>query len=823
MLYPSNFEEKIEFNKVRERIADKCISNLGREKVNQIKISYSQKFISKLVSQVAEFKEVIEFEENFPLDHCVDVRDALEKIRIEGTHPEVEEVYHLRLNQATIKKIITFFNNNREEEKYLSLFNLTKNITLYNFVSERIDRTLTPKGDIKNNASQDLKNIRNSILQKENQVSGKINKILERAKSKGIVNEETNLSIRHGRTVIPVEAGNKRKINGLVQDESASGRTVYIEPTEIVELNNEIRELHYAEKREIIKILTDLADDLRPYIDELLTAIDFLGTIDFIRAKALYAKEINAIKPAVVSHPHLRWIDAVHPVLYLNYKAENKEVVPLSITLDKKSRIIVISGPNAGGKSVCLKTIGLLQYMFQCGLLIPVKYGSEAGIFRKIFINIGDDQSIENDLSTYSSHLVNMKNFLKYADEDSIILIDEFGAGTEPILGGAIAESILDALNQKGVMGAITTHYANLKHFASEAEGIENGAMLFDAKDMKPLYKLTIGEPGSSFAFEIAKKIGLPQNVLKEASSKVGKQHIDYDKNLKDIIRDKQYWENKRESIKAKEKKIEKLLDKYAEELKDAKNLKKKIKKEAQEEAQQLLAQINKKIENTIRQIKESQAEKEKTKQARKELEEFKEQALQEKPEELDSKIHKIEHERKKVLQQPEKQKSETRQHKEYHNKLNKGDKVQLKGRDSVGEIIDVNEKSVLIAFGNILTTIPYDQIEKISEEEYQKEAKTPTSNLSQNYNLGKRKMEFHPELDIRGKRADEALQMVRDFIDEAIVVNTKQVRILHGKGNGILRQLVRKYLSSVDMVKHFGDENVEYGGSGITVVDLDY
>ncbi|MFP4042819.1 MAG: endonuclease MutS2, partial [Bacteroidales bacterium] len=623
--------------------------------------------------------------------------------------------------------------------------------------------------------------------------------------------------------VIPVDAGNKRKINGLIQDESASGQTVYIEPSEIVELNNAIRELYYSEKREIIKILTNLADDIRPYLDDLFIANDFLGTIDFIRAKAFYAREINGVKPAIVNQPHIRWTDAIHPVLYLNYKSENKKVVPLSITLDNKSRIVVISGPNAGGKSVCLKTVGLLQYMLQCGLLIPIKHGSEAGIFRKIFINIGDDQSIENDLSTYSSHLLNMKNFLKYADNNSLILIDEFGAGTEPILGGAIAESILDELNKKRVMGAITTHYANLKHFASEAEGIENGAMLFDTKDMKPLYRLTIGEPGSSFAFEIAKKIGLPRNVLQEASEKVGKQHIDYDKNLKDIIRDKRYWEQKREAIKAKEKKIESLLDKYSSELNEAKEIKKKIKEEAKQEAQQLLSDVNKKIENTIKQIKESQAEKEKTKEARKHLEKFKEEALKEKPGKLDKKIDKIQKEQEKVKEKNQKRREESSRKEEKTTQVKKGDKVRLKGRDSVGEVIDINEKSVLIAFGNIMTTMPHDQIQKISEQEYQKETKVSSANVNQNYNLGKRKMEFYPELDIRGKRADEALQMVRDFIDEAIVLNSNQVKILHGKGNGILRQLVREYLNSADMVKQFRDEHVEYGGSGITVVDLDY
>ncbi len=821
MLYPVNFEEKIGFDKVREKIAGKCLGELGQEKVNQIKVSYSPSFISMLIDQVEEFRQILELEEDFPLEHSINVREGLEKIRIEGTHPEVEDVYNLRLNQLTIRKIVKYFKTKKEDNKYLKLYHLTKNLNIYPFITERIDRILTTKGEIKNNASKELKSIRESITNKENQISGKIHKVLDNAKQKGIVEDEASVSIRYGRTVIPVDVKNKRKISGLIQDESATGKTVYIEPTEVVELNNDIRELKYAEKREIIKILTDFASDIRPYIDDLLKTNDFLGTIDFIRAKALYAIEIHATKPALFKEPHIRWLDAFHPVLYLNLKEENRKVVPLNITLDKKTRIIVISGPNAGGKSVCLKTIGMVQYMFQCGLLPPVKHGSEMGIFNKLFINIGDDQSIENDLSTYSSHLLNMKNFLKYADNKSLILIDEFGAGTEPQLGGSIAESILDSLNNKEVMGAITTHYANLKHFASEANGIENGAMLFDTNDMRPLYQLTIGEPGSSFAFEIAKKIGLPQEVLQEASKKVGKKHIDYDKNLKDIVRDKRYWEKKRESIKAKEKRLEKTLGDYTRQLESARKLKKEIKQEAREEAQKMLSDVNKRIENTIKKIKESNAEKEKTKQARKELENYKQELSKNQRDKIDNKIDNIKLEQQKINKEHLKESKGKTTQKE-HKGFGKGDKVKIKGRDSVGEVMDVNDKTILVAFGNMYTTIDKKELVKISEEEYKKETKTLSdTSYSKNFNLGKRKMEFHPELDIRGKRADEALQMVKDFIDEAIVVNASNLRILHGKGSGILRQLVRDYLNTMDVVENYRDEHVEYGGAGITVVDL--
>ncbi|MBS3808090.1 MAG: Smr/MutS family protein, partial [Bacteroidales bacterium] len=525
------------------------------------------------------------------------------------------------------------------------------------------------------------------------------------------------------------------------------------------------------------------------------------------------------------NHPHIHWYQAVHPLLYLNLKKENRQVVPLDIALDNnKQRILVISGPNAGGKSVCLTTTGLIQYMFQCGLLVPVKPGSEMGIFRKLFINIGDDQSIENDLSTYSSHLVNMKNFIKDADEQSLILIDEFGAGTEPMLGGAIAEAILDRLNHKKVMGLITTHYSNLKHFASSSTGIENGAMLFDTDNMSPLYRLTIGEPGSSFAFEIAKKIGLPGNVLQKASSKVGSEHINFDKNLKDIIRDKRYWEKKRQSIREKEKKLEKTLNEYAHELSSARNMKKEVKKQAEQEAQAMLDEANKKIENTIRQIIESQADKEKTRQARKDFEHFKEQARQQEgDQQIEKKLASIEKQKKHLTDETAEQSPEKKSSSQAK-PLSKGDKVRLKNRDAVGEVMDVNEKSLLVAFGNIITTIEKDQLERISEKEYHKEQRETGSGPSeQNFNLSRRRMDFHPELDIRGKRGDEALQMVRDFIDEAIMVNAGRVRILHGKGSGILRELVRNYLNSVDVVSHYRDEHVEYGGAGITVIEFDH
>jgi len=826
VLYPRNFEQKIGFDQIRERISNYCESDWGKEKVSQIRLSTSSTFIERFLNQTDEMLKIISFEENFPFDHCLDLKEPLKKIDLKGQFLEINELHALRLNLITCNKIISFLKEKKTENKYENLYFLTKNIQTYPFVKKRIDQVINTKGELKDNASEKLKNIRQKISSLEKSISGKLHHILKELKSQGWVEEDTTLNIREGRTVVPVDASVKRKISGIIQDESASGKTVYIEPTEIVEINNQIKELQYEEKREIVKILVAIKEDIRPYVQDIYKANEFLATMDFITAKAHFAKDIEAIKPAVVDNPHIRWIEAIHPLLLLNFRKEKRKVTPLDITLDKKEqRILLISGPNAGGKSVCLKTVGLLQYMFQCGLLIPAKTGTEMGIFKKIFINIGDDQSIDNDLSTYSSHLLNIKTFIKQADANSLILIDEFGAGTEPVLGGSIAESILTELNNKKIMGVITTHYSNLKHYASSAEGIENGAMLFDTDKMTPLYKLSIGEPGSSFAFEIAKKIGLPDHVLKRASEKIGKKHIDYDKNLKDIIRDKRYWEKKRNSIKQKEKNLEKLLNEYAEKLENAKKTQKEIQREAKQEASQLMSQVNKKIENTIKQIKESNAEKEKTKEIRKNFENFKEKINQEKiPDNLDSKLKKVQKEKKHLQNEPDIKKEKKETSKTRKPKLEKGVKVKHKKHGTVGEVMDTNKKSILIGFGNLITTVPPEELEIINENEYSRHIqKTESESISKNFDLGKRKMEFNTEIDVRGKRADEAMHLIKDFIDEAIVLNVSSVRILHGKGNGILRQIIRQYLDTFDLVKNYKDERVEFGGAGITVVELEY
>ncbi len=825
MLYPENFENKIGFDKIRDMLKGGCLSNLGRVRVDKIRFSNNYSFIETLVTQVDEFKQIMLMENDFPLSHFIDLTPALKKVKVAGTYFLPEELFDLKRSLETIKAILRFFNAKKEDNKYPYLQKLSAHVKLYPFVFERIDSIINKQGEIKDNASSELSGIRNDIRSKENSVSRRLQSILKEAQKNGIVDKDVSLSVRDGRATIPVDASNKRKIKGFILDESATGKTAYIEPAEIVELNNDIKELYYAERREIVKILTQFADDIRPYIDDLMLAYEYMGTIDFIRSKAMLANKLNGVRPVFNDKPMLVWRKAVHPLLFLSFKEEARTVVPLDMELNNDNqRILLISGPNAGGKSVCLQTVGLLQYMFQCGLLVPMSENSEIGLFQNLFINIGDDQSIENDLSTYSSHLINMKNFIKSANNQTLVLIDEFGSGTEPMLGGAIAEAILDALNQKKALGVITTHYTSLKHFASSVHGIENGAMLFDTGKIEPLFKLSIGEPGSSFAFEIARKIGLPEDILQNATQKIGKDHIDFDKNLKDIIRDKRYWETKRESVRKSEKKLQDQMERYTAELETIDKSRKEILNKAKEEAELILADVNKRIENTIREIKESKAEKERTLKARKSLSEFKEKLQNVDPEEearIQRKIEKIKN-RQKQGKKKSKEENVTSEPVSEPFTLEVGDKVKLFGQDSVGEVLDVNNKSIMVAFGNMITTLNEKKLERISEKQYKKLTINSGTQKSSFTDFGERRLKFKPEIDVRGKRAEEALQLVKDFIDEAIVINVGTVKILHGKGDGILRQLIRQYLETIDVVRSFHDESVQFGGSGITIVEFE-
>ncbi len=825
MIYPENFENKIKFDKIRQLIKGYCLSDMGRELVNQMTFSSDPACIGEQLKETYEFMCILQQEDNFPGDHFRDARPFLQKIRVAGLFLEVPEMVALKLSLESLSAIVRFFKD--KGERYPVLASKAGAIHLFPFVQQRLDAIVSKHGSVKDTASPELNDIRHRLQRKQAGISKRMQSLLLQAQSEGWADKESAVAIRDGRMVIPVPSAYKRKINGIVHDESATGKTSYIEPAEIVETNNEIRELELEEKREIMKILRKFADELRPYIDDLLPGYDFLAYIDFVHGKAAFSNYIEAVVPGFSGNAEMFWYQARHPLLWLSLKNTDKKLIPLNIEIHDEQRIILISGPNAGGKSVCLQTAGLLQYMFQCGLPVPVSEASKFGIFGKILIDIGDEQSIENDLSTYSSHLINMKNFLRYGSDDTLILIDEFGTGTEPMLGGAIAESILSALNRANVRGVITTHYTNLKHLAAETQGIANGAMLYDNHRMLPLFELKIGKPGSSFAFEIARKIGLPKEILEDAAAKVGEDHINYDKHLKDIARDKRYWEEKRRKIHENEKRLDEVVEKYSNELSEASRIRKEIIREAQQKAQEIIADANAAVENTIREIRENQAEKEKTREIRRRMEKEKQRLLSEEQNEEEERIRK----KMEKLKNREKNKKVKKQDipetsappKEVTPIFKKGDYVQLPN-NTVGEILEIDDKNAVVALGQLHTKIKTAQLRKASSTQ----AKRMTRPLIQasyaniRENISRKRMNFKSDIDLRGMRGDEALQQVISFIDEAVMLDCKEIRILHGTGTGALRQLIRQYLDTHPLVATYADEQIQLGGAGITVVQLD-
>lgn len=815
MTYPDNFETKTGFDKIRDLLNVNCLSQLGRDKVSEMCFSSDYEVVLDLVNQTAEFVRILQEEDDFPVSNYYDVRDCLRKIAVEGTYLTSAELFDLRRSVETIGLLVRFFNN-KEEEQYYYLKKLANDVFIFPELLALIDRILDKFGQVKDNASPQLLEIRREMLAVQSSISRSLQGILRQAQSDGFVDKDVNPTMRDGRLVIPVSPAFKRKIKGIVHDESATGKTVFIEPEVVVEANNKIRELESRERREVIRILTSVTNEIRPRVDELFFSYEFLAQIDFIRAKALFAVQTNSVLPVTENRVVVDWYHAVHPLLFLSHQRQGKSVVPLDITLDKGDRILLISGPNAGGKSVCLKTVGLLQYMFQCGMLVPMAEGSHIGFFEKIFIDIGDEQSIENDLSTYSSHLTNMKFFVKNCNAKTILLIDEFGGGTEPQIGGAIAESLLGHFNDKQAFGVITTHYTNLKHFATETEGIVNGAMLYDRHLMQPLFRLEIGNPGSSFAIEIARKIGLPESVIAEASEKVGADYINMDKYLQDIARDKRYWETKRQNIRQKEKRIEELEAKYESELSAINAQRKEVVRQAKSESKQMLEQANAMIENTIRKIKEAQAEKEKTKEIRKEFERFKSENSDDAnvPENsIDKKIAK--------LKEKQRQKGQGPQSKELA-ALKIGDNVRIKGQNGAGEIIELQGKNAVVAFGMLKTSVKVDKLERVSKTQIKKEMKRSSFvSVDTTEDIRQRSLNFKREIDVRGMRGDEALQAVQYFVDDALILNVDRIRILHGTGTGALRQIIREYLNTVHGVSSFHDEHVQFGGAGITVVEF--
>ena len=842
MIYPQNFEQKIGFDQIRQLLRDKCLSTLGEERVTDM--AFSDRFgeVEERLDQVSEFLRIVQEEDNFPAQYFFDVRPSLKRIRVEGMYLDEQELFDLRRSLETIRDIVRFLQRTDDEESaspYPCLRRLTGDITVFPQLIAKINGILSPYGKIKDNASSELARIRRELASTMGSISRSLNSILRSAQSEGVVDKDVTPTMRDGRLVIPVAPALKRKIKGIVHDESASGKTVFIEPAEVVEANNRIRELEGDERREIIRILSDFSNQLRPSIPDILLSYEFLAEIDFIRARALFAQQISGLKPAFENRQILDWTMAVHPLLQLSLAKHGKKVVPLDIELDERQRILIISGPNAGGKSVCLKTVGLLQYMLQCGLLIPMHERSHAGIFSNIFIDIGDEQSIEDDLSTYSSHLTNMKIMMKNCNERSLILIDEFGGGTEPQIGGAIAEAVLKRFNERKTFGVITTHYQNLKHFAEDHEGVVNGAMLYDRHLMQALFQLQIGNPGSSFAVEIARKIGLPEDVIADASELVGSEYINADKYLQDIVRDKRYWEGKRQTIRQREKHMEETIARYQTEIEELQKSRKEILRKAKEDAEQLMQDANARIENTIRTIKEAQADKEKTRQARQELTDFRQSMEALAGKELEEKIaRKMEKLKEKQNRKKEKKanksvetglsaqalaEQQARKEAERLAAIVPGAAVRIKGQSSVGEVMEVNGKNAVVAFGSIKTTVKLDRLERTNAQPKQADASTKSTYISTQTQdaMYEKKLHFKQDIDVRGMRGDEALQAVTYFIDDAILVGMARVRILHGTGTGILRTLIRQYLETVPGVSHFADEHIQFGGAGITVVDL--
>ena len=850
MIYPKTFEDKIGFNEIRTLLRERCLSSLGKEEVDKITFMDNVKAINTQLSRVREFRRLQEEEENFPLNYFFDVRQSVARLRLEGTHMEEDELFDLRRSLGTVNDIVTYLNRTDEDAAvaatddgwrkdpvypYPALHELAEGVVTFPQILQRIDQILDKFGKIRDTASPELLNIRRELAKVEGSISRTLYSILRSAQSEGLIEKDVTPAMRDGRLVIPVVPTMKRKIKGIVHDESASGKTLFIEPTEVVEANNRVRELEAEERREVIRILTEMAKVIRPHVPQILDSYKLLAQVDMLRAKTELAKLIDGIEPEVGKYPHIDWIGATHPLLRLSLQKQGKKVVPLEITLTRNKRMLIISGPNAGGKSVCLKTVGLVQYMLQCGLSVPMSERSQTGIFQNILIDIGDEQSIEDDLSTYSSHLTNMKNMMKSANDRTLILIDEFGTGTEPQIGGAIAEAVLKQFCIKRAYGVITTHYQNLKHFADSHEGVVNGAMLYDRHQMQALFQLQIGQPGSSFAIEIARKIGLPEQVIHDASEIVGSDYIQSDKYLQDIVRDKRYWESKRQTIHQREKQMEQTIAKYESEISDLAKSRKEVLAKAKERAEELFKESNKKIENVIREIREKQAEKEETKKLRDSLKDFKEGISDMDKQAEDDKIAR---KMAQILRRKENKKnrkkgdpSSSGQDKDNTSAattlstvsapLKEGDTVRIKGTTSVGKIESIQGKNATVIFGDLRSTTSLKKLEHATAPKREEPRPFMTVGRQTRETIDEKKLNFKQDLDVRGMRGDDALNAVMYFIDDATLVGMSRVRILHGTGTGILRQLIRQYLATVPAVTSYKDEHVQFGGAGITVVDL--
>lgn len=800
MLYPQDIEQKLGFDRIREQLRELCLSLLGQAFVQKIRFSENFAVIDKLTRQTAEMKAILEETSGeFPAQNYLDVTSALEKIRIEGMLLSLDEFFDLKLSLRTIRQILKFLDD-QEEGRFPFLRELAGNIKVEKSVSDAIDRIIDDRGQIRDNASPELADIRRRLISEAAGVRKKLDSILKHAKNSGWVSEDVSFTVRNGRMVIPISSEHKRKLKGFVHDESATGQTLFMEPADVLDANNEIRELEYAERREINRILIQLANQIRPYLTDLQRAYQFLGMVDFIRAKAKLASLLGAVNPKFVNQPIIDWRIARHPILYLSFQKQGRKVIPLSIELQQNQRILVVSGPNAGGKSVALKTIGLVQYMYQCGLLVPMREDSTVGLFQNLFIDIGDEQSLDNDLSTYSSHLTNMKYFLNFSQKKTLFLIDEFGTGTEPSLGAAIAEAILEDLTKSGAYGVINTHYTNLKTYADKTQGLINGAMRYDGEHLEPLYELEIGKPGSSFAFEIASKIGLPKAVVERAKGKLGTQQVNFEKLLKELDIEKKVFSEKNLEVGIKERKLAQQLAETTALQQRLDNDQKKILNDAKQKAKQLLADTNQRIESTIREIKEKKAEREPTKQIRQELEQFEQKELKIQP-----------------VQEPEREEFLPEA-----GEITIGSFVRIKGQPTVGEVLALKGKDAEIRIGDLKSNIKLNRLEKVSKKAF-KEA-TGEKNVAPKLggiDINEKMMNFSFNLDIRGKRGEEAMIDLDDFMNNAIMLGYDELRVIHGKGDGILRQLVRNHLKSFKQVGKMQDENPDRGGAGVTIVKM--
>ena len=836
MTYPDNYERKVGFNDIRQMLRGNCMCALGWERVGDMSMMTDASDINRSLAEVREFRRLKEEEEDLPLEFFFDVRQSVARLKLRGTHMEEQEMYELMRCLQTIEGFKGCITPEEETPAYPFLWEQVCDVNPYHDISVRIDGILDKYGHLKDNASTALFRIRGELRRTAGSISQTLNGILKKAQQEGIVERDVTPTMRDGRLVIPIAPAMKKKINGIVHDESATGKTLFVEPTAVVEANNRVRELEAEEKREVIRILTEVSSEIRPHAEGILESMKLLAELDFIQAKAQLAEEMGAIEPVIVNRPHIDWINAVHPLLRRSLQKQGKDIVPLEITLDAKGAgtILIISGPNAGGKSVCLKTVGLLQYMAQCGMSVPLDERSTMGIFRNIMIDIGDEQSIEDDLSTYSSHLQNMKMMIKHADRQTLLLIDEFGTGTEPQIGGALAEAVLKQFWQKKAWGIITTHYQNLKHFAEGHPGVVNGAMLYDRHLMKALFQLQIGRPGSSFAIEIARKIGLPEEVISDASDIVGSDYIQSDKYLQDIVRDKRYWEQKRQTVHQREKDIEKTINKYETSAIEIEQERKAILRRAKEQAEELLKEANRRIENTIREIREAEAEKERTRQLREEMQAFREevqeieasgnnaQSLKLNAQSSKANEAAIEKKMQQILARRERREKKKAQAQatasdapasEANAKPSESEvpKIAKKLVSSNGQWVQVNGKWKMVLAGGKQSSSSVTP----TEEQITKSSRMTRAVIDEHRNS------FRHEIDVRGYRGDEAIMEVQRFIDDAILMGESQVRILHGKGNGILRQLIRQYLNTIPNVIGCRDEHVQFGGAGITVVEI--